>query len=147
MSVRTILVGVDDSLGSRAALAWAGALALDLGARVVAVHAFEPLAHVQDLAPGVDLRALRERETAKVAGPLCADLRARGIPHETLVREGDPATVLVDVADSIAADLLVVGARRQGNLRGLLLGSTSSRLAHLTRRPVVIVHAPLEADG
>jgi nucleotide-binding universal stress UspA family protein len=144
VSVRTILVGVDPSPGSRAALEWAAELAADLGARVVLVHAYEPLAHVGELAPGVDLRALREQARRELEGPLCEPLRARGLEHEARVQEGNPASVLVDAAEAVEADLVVVGARRQSRLKGLLLGSTSSRLAQLTPRPVVIIHAPGE---
>ena len=147
MSLRTILVGMDDSEGSRAALAWASDLAGALGAKVVLVHAFEPLAHLEELAPGVDLRALRDRESARIRGPVCADLEARGIAHEALVEEGDPSGVLVDVAESVGADLLVVGARRRPAWKSLLLGSTSSKLARLTRVPVVIIHAPAAGGG
>lgn len=142
MSVQTILVGVDGSAGSRAALTWATDLAADLRAKLVLLHVFEPLAHLAELAPGADLRAARGRATASVRGPMCEDLRARGLEYETLVREGEPAQVIVEAADEVGADLIVVGARAMGAVKGLLLGSTSSRLARLTPRPVVIVHAP-----
>lgn len=146
MSVQTILVGVDDTPGSRTALSWAADLAADLGARLMLVHVFEPLAHLAELSPGVDLRALREKVTEKYQGPYCADLRQRGLDHHVRVLEGEPASVLVDAAEAAGADLIVVGARRQSRVRSLLLGSTSSSLAQLTPRPVVIIHAPEEAE-
>jgi nucleotide-binding universal stress UspA family protein len=148
VSLRTLLVGVDESEGSRAALDFAADLAADLGARVVLLHVFEPLAHVERLAPGVDLRVLRERAKAALAGPLSAELVRRGIAHETRVEEGEPARVLVEVADEVGADLLVVAARRKRRLEELVLGSTSARLPQLTHRPVAIVHArPPGADA
>jgi nucleotide-binding universal stress UspA family protein len=142
MTVKTILVGVDDTPGSLAALRWAAELAEPLRARVVLLHVFEPLAHVGKLAPGTDLVALRERTATALRGAPCDDLRRRGIEHELLVREGLPIDVLVDTADEIAADLIVVGARRLGRLQALVLGSTSSRLAQRTARPVVVLHGP-----
>lgn len=141
MSVRTILVGVDESEGSRVARDWAAELAADLGARLVLVHAFEPLAHLDELRPGVDLRAARDRATEALRGPFSADLRARGLDPEVLVVEGQPLQVLVDAAERVEADLIVVAARRRGRLEGLLLGSTSSRLPQNTARPVVVIHA------
>ena len=142
MSVATILVGVDESSGSLNALAWAADLAEPLGARLVLCHVFEPLAHLGELAPGTDLVALRERTERSLRGAPCEDLRRRGIAHEVLVREGLPLEVLVGVADQVAADLIVVGARRLGRLQALVLGSTSSRLAQRTHRPVVVIHGP-----
>lgn len=142
MSVQTILVGVDDSPGSLGALRWAADLAEPLGARLVLLHVFEPLAHVEELTPGTDLAALRERTTASLKGAPCEDLRRRGIAYEVVVREGQPLDVIVDVADAVAADLIVVGARRLGRVQALALGSTSSRLPQRTRRPVVVLHGP-----
>jgi len=139
MQIRTIVVGVDDSPGSRRALEWAAELAVSLASRVVAVHVFEPLAHVAELAPGVDLRALRERVAQQIAQDLCRPLSERGIEHTARTLEGEPAAVLLDVAEKEGADLIVVGARRMGLLKSLALGSTSRKLTHSTSRPVVIV--------
>jgi nucleotide-binding universal stress UspA family protein len=139
MGIRTIVVGIDDSPGSRRALAWTAELAAGLRARVVAVHAFEPLAHVGELAPGVDLRALRERTTAQVQGELTQPLRERGVEHAARVLEGEPAEVLLDAARKEQAELIVVGARRMGMLKSLALGSTSQKVMHHAGSPVVIV--------
>jgi len=145
VSVRTILVGVDDSPGSLAALRWAAGLAGPLRASLVLLHVYEPLAHVDELQPGVDLRMLRERTEAALQGVCTAELQGRGVEHRLVVREGMPLDVLVDVADEVSADLIVVGARRLGRMEALLLGSTSSRLAQRTRRPVVVLHQGAEA--
>jgi nucleotide-binding universal stress UspA family protein len=56
---------------------------------------------------------------------------------ERVVREGQPAEVLVEAAED--ADLLVVGSRGLGGFRGLLLGSVGQQCAHHARCPVVIV--------
>ena len=145
MTVKTILVGVDDSPGSLGALLWAADLAEPLRARLVLLHVFEPLAHVAELAPGKDLRALREETERKLRGEPCEELRRRGIAHELIVREGLPLDVLVEAADEVDADLIVVGARRLTRLRSLVLGSTSSRLAQRTPRPVLVRHEPAPA--
>ncbi len=62
-------------------------------------------------------------------------------PVETLVRAGDPRTVLPAVSDD--ADLLVVGARGHGVIERLLLGSVASALAHHPTVPTIVVpHRP-----
>ena len=139
MAIRTIVVGIDDSPGSRRALAWTAELASELSARVFAVHAFEPLAHVSELTPGVDLRALRDRVASQVQGELCQPLRERGVQHEARTLEGEPADVLLHTARKEKADLIVVGARRMGLLKTLALGSTSQKVMHHAGSPIVIV--------
>ena len=52
---------------------------------------------------------------------------------------GEPAAVLASRAESIKADLVVVGSRGQGWLRSLLLGSVAQELAHISPKPVMIV--------
>lgn len=142
MSVRTILVGVDATPGSLGALGWAAELAEPLHARLVLLHVFEPLAHLDKLTQGKDFCSLRDQaEHSLQTGP-CEELRRRGIEHELLVREGLPLAVIVQVADEVGADLIVVGARRLGGLQSLVLGSTSSRLPQRTTRPVVVWHEP-----
>ena len=45
------------------------------------------------------------------------------------LREGNPVTALLELADDVAADLVVVGNRGVGGFPGLQLGSTSTQLA------------------
>lgn len=142
MALRTIVVGVDDSPGSREALRFAAELAEQTGARLVSVHCFQPLDHLAELTPGVDLRALRERATRTVETRMCGPLVERGLACTSTTREGDPADVLLAAADEVGADLLVVGSRRLGLLERLTLGSTSTRLLRLARRPVAVVPLP-----
>lgn len=142
MSVRTILVGVDDSAGSREALRWAADLGADLGARLVVAHVFEPLEHLAEVDPRTDLRALRERAAKVVEEEVCKPVRQRGVPYAVRVLEGLPAQALADAGEEAQADLIVVGARRRGRVKDLLLGSTSRSITHLTTRPVAIIHLP-----
>lgn len=60
---------------------------------------------------------------------------------KTLLLAGDTVDEIVSCADSIGADLIVVGSRGFGPIRATLLGSTSRALLHETRRPVLVVHA------
>lgn len=61
---------------------------------------------------------------------------------ETDVRDGDPASVLRDVADEVDADELVVGARSGDPDATAALGSTARAVLEAATRPVVVVPVP-----
>ena len=140
MTVHLIVVGADPSPNGRQAIRWTAELAAQLGARVVAVHAFEPLSYLGKVEPPVDFVALRNSCARELAEEWCRPLIDAGVRFETLIVENDPVGAISEAAERFQADLIVVGARGQSALRGLVLGSTSMKLPHETRRPVCIVH-------
>jgi nucleotide-binding universal stress UspA family protein len=140
MTVSRIVVGAESSPGGIAAMRWVAELAAPLGARVVAMHAFEPLSYLGKVAPPVDFAKLRAGCEVELRDVWCAPLRDAGVSFEARVEEDQPVEALVRVAEEVDADLIVVGARALSTLKGLVLGSTSMKLPHHTRRPVCIIH-------
>jgi len=139
-----IVVGVDGSDGSLAALRWAARQARDTGASLRSVTAWQPpraygyeVTVTDDWRPDVDAR-----DTARDAIEGAAE-ELSGIPVATEVVEGHPAVVLT--AQSHDAELLVVGSHGHGLLAGVLLGSVSAYCANHSVCPVVIV--PTRASG
>ena len=66
--------------------------------------------------------------------------RQKGVGNlETLVEVGDPASVIVNMARTRNADLIVLGRRGLGTLTGLLLGSVSHKVIQLANRPCLTV--------
>ncbi|HET6966086.1 MAG TPA: universal stress protein [Acidimicrobiales bacterium] len=137
-----IVVGLDGSAPSDAALAWAVAEAAVRGTEVVAVHALAvrpvvaPLPSDGEAGPGrleAAGRRLLQESLARTPGHERVPVRAR-------VVDGPPVAALA--AESAAADLLVLGTRGHGGLPGLLLGSTGYGCLHVCRCPVVLVHGP-----
>lgn len=102
-----IVVGVDPRPVSRAAMAWANALAGWLDAEVIVVHALDPTpsaARAEVPAPSIatQIAATLDRDW-------CAPLRDAAIPYRLLVQQGAPVGVMHDVVEQEAPDLLVVG--------------------------------------
>jgi nucleotide-binding universal stress UspA family protein len=145
VTTRRIVVGLDGSDGSRAALEWCREHAALLDAEVLAVFAIDlmpvippPVAH--NALGTVDVEAL-DREMADQLEEWVAPLRDAGIPCRTMVRHGNPAGSLDDLARDEACELIVVGRRGSGGIAELLLGSVPHTLAHHARCPVLVVPA------
>lgn len=141
MAIETIVVGADSSEGTAAAVAFAAELASQLGASVIAVHAYEPLDHLDKIEPGVDFATVRERVERTMTEEWLQPLRDAGVEFGTRVAEGSPADVLIEAANDSGAGMIVAGARRLGWLEKLVLGSTSQALLKRSPVPVTIVHA------
>lgn len=138
-----IVVGLDGSPGSLAALAWAGREARLRGATLEVVVAWTYpmpvlLFPVAPDPPTVKTLRKEAQEMAEHALTTVADDVA-GVSTERRVVEGTPAEVLL--GRLVEADLLVVGSRGLGGFRGLLLGSVSQQCVLHATRPVVVVPA------
>lgn len=144
-----VVVGVDGSAGSRAALVEAMAEAARTGAEVVALAAFEMVDHWVDLstvgAPGRDeVRWQVERGAADLVAEAVREYGAGyagPVPVvRTVVVEGPAAQVLARESADVGAALLVVGSHGHGQLHGLLVGSVALACAAHARVPVLVVH-------
>ncbi|WP_347568514.1 universal stress protein [Kitasatospora aureofaciens] len=136
---RRIVVGIDGSEPSKAALRWAVGQAALTGAVVHAVAAWEYPSLYGWFAPMVDEgfeQAAHRTLTAEVDDVI-------GPERPVAVREslvlGHAAQVLLEAAED--ADLLVLGSRGRGTFARTLLGSVSTRCAVHGACPVVIVRA------
>lgn len=138
----TIVVGTDGSDNGQRAVAAAADLGSRLEGRLVLVHAFEPLAHLDRIGPNANFADVEDEVSQVLEEEWAAPARDRGVAVETRVAHGVPAEVLLDVADEEEADLVVVGARGLGRLKVLTMGSTSSKVVQASRRPVLVVPAP-----
>jgi nucleotide-binding universal stress UspA family protein len=125
--VRLVVVGVDGSPASGAALAEATDVAARSGAelRVVEVVPAEP-----------DVAAAAARLDDAVA-----QARDRGVAAAPVARVGDPVTGLAAEADEARADLIVVGTRGRSG-PDELLGSVARSVVNSMRRPTLVVPLP-----
>lgn len=135
-----VVVGVDGSEASRAAVRWAAAEAALREVPLVAVEAWEfsPLIFAADVPVALDeLRSTVEEHLHGVVRDEVGDPRPETV--ERVVEEAPVPALLGQVA---AGDLLVVGSRGRGGFTGLLLGSVSQQVAQHAPCPVAIVNAP-----
>ena len=135
-----IVVGVDGSDESQAALRWAYDEARQRGAELDVVHAWTypyqgPRTGVTEPRDLMELDAAKALEQTMTT--LQRDHTGTGVTTHAHVREGNPADVLVQ--ESKDAELLVVGSRGRGGFASLLLGSVSTAVTHHAACPVVVV--------
>jgi len=133
-----VVVGIDGSPVSEAALAFAFDAAAVRGVALVAVHAWSPTAVDKALEPVMDWAAVADEEEAVLAERLSGwgQKYPQVTVRRSVVRDG-AARALVDA--SRGAQLVVVGSRGRGDAAGLFLGSVSHGVLHAAHCPVAIV--------
>jgi nucleotide-binding universal stress UspA family protein len=133
-----IVVGVDGSEQSKAALRWAARLAGPLGARLEVVSAWHVPVSYGMGGPSVDWNPLQD--ITKCATQAVDDVFGPDRPAdlEIVVENGGAAQVLIRHSDG--ATMVVVGSRGHGGFAGLLLGSVSAAVAEHATCPVLVIH-------
>jgi nucleotide-binding universal stress UspA family protein len=139
---RRIVVGVDSSHGSRAALLWAVAQARLTGAAIQAVAAWQDPAmyYAYGWAPDPFAAGGIAASTEKALVRTIAEVlgtQDRPVDARATIVEGPAAQVLLTAAEG--ADMLVVGSRGHGAFHGMLLGSVSRHCTQHAPCPVVVV--------
>jgi nucleotide-binding universal stress UspA family protein len=137
---RRILVAVENSPADRTILAHVGQLAQLTGAELLLVHVADGWA-----ARNFDQLNLRESEEIKTdrayLETLQNQLRSQGLAVTTHLAMGDPATELVRVATTCAADLIAMSTHGHKGLSDVIHGATADRVRHDVRIPVLLLRA------
>ena len=156
-----ILVALDFSESSEAALVWAAEAAKSFGRRLVLLHVVHdphssPGYYMQSQKKKVRKRALEARHAVErledAAKKLFHDfIRAvserhpelKGMrDHERTTVVGLPATRILEVIEREGASLVVMGSQGRTGIARVMLGSKAERVARLAPVPVVIVKVP-----
>ncbi|MFJ8582849.1 universal stress protein [Micromonospora sp. NPDC093277] len=128
-----VLVGVDGSESSRLALGFAVERAAQRDVPLRVLRVWGPTGAPPGSDPEAAERTAVEQELAQWRETF------PDVPIEIQVPSGNPAALLVEA--SREAQLVVVGSRGRGGLRGMLLGSVSQQLIHHSQCPVAVVRA------
>ncbi|GAB4482626.1 MAG: universal stress protein [Thermodesulfovibrionales bacterium] len=123
----TMIVGFDDSLSSKAAVIEAANLAKKHGSTIILVHAVYFDTEEFGIAPEQHEKRLRIGEKVCVQSKDMVSAEF-GVDVQSLLCEGDPPDVILDVANGKKADLIVLGTYGRRGLNRLLMGSVTSRV-------------------
>ena len=140
-----IVVGTDGSETAAEAVKQAIELAKMNDAKLDIVSAYEPVPQSRLREEGAEVPG----DVAYAVGPredvnttleaAAAPGLQEGIEVNTHPREGDPADAILDVAEEVKADLIVVGNKGMTGARRFLLGSVPNKISHHAPCGVYIV--------
>ena len=136
MKIERILCPVDFSATSQHAIDHALALGAWYGARVTALHAYDPSG--------------RDDEVDEFRNDVAAEFRGRGLDHvpvDVFVQAGDPTRPILDCAASLPADLIVMGTHGLSGFEHLVLGSVTEKVLRRARCPVFTVPPRAQATS
>ena len=140
----SIVVGTDGSETATKAVRQAVELAHAVGAKVELVSAYEPvpaqrMSEERRQAPEDLQWAINPREDVDATLEAAAVVaREAGVPVNLYARQGDPADAILDVAEEVEADLIIVGNKGMRGARRVL-GSVPNSIAHKAPCAVLIV--------
>ena len=150
---RPILVAIDFSPFSEAALLWAVRAAECMAAPLIVLH----VVHDPGSAPGYYSSTKKHRKHLTRIEEAAADMMSSyleelsdrhseigELDHRLVV--GLPVTRILEVADQIEAQLIVMGSRGRTGLPHALLGSKAEKVVQLSEIPVTIVKNSLESE-
>lgn len=150
--IATILVPVDGSKGSLAALEVADQFAQAMGVGLQLLYSFprnsmEMFGPIGEEPSKLQLKylnseafgELRESMSRKVFDAALKRLKSDVKVEEVLLVGGHPAEAILDHAAKVDGPMIVVGSRGLSTFKGMFLGSVSQSLVHHAKCPVTVV--------
>ena len=140
-----IVVGTDGSDTASEAVRQAIELAKATGAKLDVVSAFEPVpqSRLREEAgeiPGDVAHAVGPREDVNtIVEAAAGQARQNDVEARHHAREGEPADAILDVAEEVGADLILVGNKGMTGTRRFLLGSVPNKISHHAPCSVLII--------
>ena len=138
---RTIIMAADGSPAVERLIIYTEHLARRNDAQVVVVHAYEPPEAYEWTEAYAKLREQYELVAQEVVDDAVDALAKAGVRATGALRQGDPATTILEAVRLHQADLIVMGGRAQKRtpVAESLLGSVSTAVLRQTYCPVLIV--------
>jgi nucleotide-binding universal stress UspA family protein len=141
----SIVVGTDGSETARKAVEAAVELAKLTGAKLELVSAYEPVSsqrlrdEARQVPPDLQWMVHPREDVDATLAEAAERVRAAGVASRVYAREGDPADAILDVAEELGSDLIVVGNKGMTGAKRFLLGSVPNKVSHHAPCAVMIV--------
>jgi nucleotide-binding universal stress UspA family protein len=135
----SIIVALDGSEQSMLALDHARAIAECFRSKLILVHAFPHTSDLRDSIEYNNLVALRIKRGEEIIEAARKHLGRMSIEVDEELLEGPAAEAILSAAATRNSDLIVMGSRGMGSLKGIVFGSVSTKVAHYAPCPVMVV--------
>lgn len=140
MGLDQILVSVDGSDSSKGAMKSAIEFQRSYGSAVTVIAVADVPPHIYGVDPSVAEGLIIEAR--KIVEEAAAQAEAAGVRVEPMLREGEPAKLIVQLAKEMKSDLIVMGSHGRTGLRRLLMGSVTERVVGHAGCPVLVTRSP-----
>ncbi len=135
-----ILLATDGSENARRAADEAAGFARELLSHVILVYIIQnPPSQSRMVQANFDVHSLLEEDAKSRIKDIIDIFEQETLPYVLKVAIGDPATEIIEIAEKEKTDLIVIGSRGLGALKGVFLGSVSQRVTQNAKCPVMIV--------
>lgn len=141
MSLKKILIAVDDSSFAQRAVEVGAEVAAALKAEVALVHVFDPTATPAGSwgLPADRISAMSELEGKRLLAKFRQGLPGGSSPEvREFLESGKPSDSIVEVAKKWHADLIVMGSHGRGKVTGILMGSVSQDVLRNAPCPILV---------
>ena len=153
--INTIVYACDLDGKTQAAMELVLSLANTHGAKIILMHAIEPLnAQASNMMNNYisediretmrkdaikDIKARMERLLAEFMEKYSAELSSLATPPETVIVNGVPSESIQRLAKEKNADLIIMNSRTHGRISQMIIGSTANKVIHSSTIPVLVV--------
>lgn len=134
--MKKILVGFDGSQGSEQALNRAMMLLEEYGELILLAVIPGPAdkAFVDD-----EMYNKIKKKAENMINEVRTDLGHHEFTITSMVEEGDPAAIIIDVSNKLNVDLIVLGSKGTSELGQYLIGSVANKVVQYAHKPVMVV--------
>ncbi len=134
--MKRILVGFDGSEGSEHALNRAQMLIDEHGELILL--AVVPSSDDRSLVDADAYKKLKQK-AENLVNQAISDLGPHDFTITGMVEEGDAATTIIDVANTLKCDLIVLGSKGTSEIGRYLIGSVANKVVQYAHKPVMVV--------
>jgi nucleotide-binding universal stress UspA family protein len=136
---KTIIAAVDGSERSWQALKCAQNLAVQYTAKLIMVHAYPHTSDLHDFDGYQKLLTRRKDAGEQILKTGRQIIEGSGLDLEFDLLEGPAADAILSAAEARKVDLIVMGTRGMGAIKGLLFGSIATKVSHYAPCSVLVV--------
>jgi len=140
----TFLLAIDGSPGSQSAIDFAAVRAKAGGAKIIVAYVIEWSPYSFNTPEENEMRHKRreeeiEKATSTIVEPVAVALKGDGIEVESIVRHGNPARTIAELAVKNNAAQIFIGRTGEAGLKTMIFGSVVANLVQTSTVPVTVV--------